>query len=459
MNTHSSARRDCIDISIPLDTFVYPEVPLPRVWNVVQNFETPALTSSEIERNTQDAVQALIHQDPRLKPGASVAVGSGSRGLDNLVLVVKTVVACLKQAGMHPFIIPAMGSHGGATAEGQESLLLDYGLHPEVTGAEIKATMDVVHPGTLEGPDAGPFAGHVVCYDAIAAAADAVLLVNRIKPHTDFRSDIESGIGKMAAIGLGKRQGAEGIHHYGARGLRELMPRVARFLARNSNIVGGIALIENELGRTAEIHAMPYSDMADDGERALLERSRQISPSIPFENLDVLVIDEMGKNISGCGMDTHVIGRGFMPSIPEHTWGGPNVRLLAVLDLTDASHGNATALGLADLTTRTLVEKIDFTSMLINMRTSGEGGVMRARLPLIMPTFEDCVRTAYATCGQGDVSEVKFARIRNTADTRCLEISEALLAEARANPRLTVADDGHPLDLTVKVPISRDQAS
>jgi hypothetical protein len=457
--TQSSTDRDLLNISIPLDTFVYPDVPLPRVWSVVQNFETPALSSDEIVETTSAAIAELIRNDARLKPGASVAVGSGSRGLDNLVLVVKTVIRCLKEAGMHPFIIPAMGSHGGATAEGQESLLHDYGLLPEVTGAEIRATMDVIKAGTLEGTDAGPFEGHVVCYDAIAAAADAVILVNRIKPHTDFSSDIESGIGKMAAIGLGKRQGAEGIHHYGARGLRELMPRVARFLASNTNIVGGIALIENELGRTAEVHPMPWADMANDGERALLERARQISPCIPFDSLDVLVIDEMGKNISGCGMDTHVIGRGFMPSIPEHTWGGPNIRLLAVLDITDASHGNATALGLADITTRTLVEKIDFTAMLINMRTSGEGGVMRARLPLIMPTFDDCVRTAYATCGAGDPAEVRFARIRNTADTRCLEISEALLEEARSNPRLTVLEDPHALDLAVKVPLSRDQAS
>ena len=454
--THTAQGRDLLTVSIPMDTFIYPEVPLPRMWSVEQRFDTPALSSAEVEQATAKAVRAFIARDARLKPGASVAVGSGSRGLDNLVLVVKTVVSCLKEAGMLPFVIPAMGSHGGATKEGQEALLKDYGLLPEIIGAPIRATMDVIEAGRLTGMSAGPFEGHVVCYDAIAASADAVLLVNRIKPHTDFSSEIESGIGKMAAIGLGKQQGAEGIHHYGARGLRELMPRVARFLAHNTNIVGGVALIENELGRTAEIHAVGYDEMAEDRERELLNRSRAISPSIPYKDLDLLVIDEMGKNISGCGMDTHVIGRGFMPSIPEHTWGGPNIRLLAVLDLTDASHGNATALGLADITTRTLVEKIDFNSMLINMRTSGEGGVMRARLPRIMPTFDDCVKTAYATCGQGDSREVKFVRIRNTADTRCFEISEALLNETRANPALTVMDDGHPLDLSQKVPASRD---
>jgi len=436
-----------MQIDYPLDIFTYPDVPLPKVWRVEQKFNTPALSTEEIEKQVRDHVAEFIRRDVRLIPGATVAIGCGSRGLDNLVTVVRTVVASLKSAGLKPFLVPAMGSHGGATPEGQASLLADYGLTEESVGAEIRATMDVVTLGTLSGDDAGPFSGHPVSYDRIAHGADAVLLINRIKPHTDFTGTIESGIGKMAAIGLGKRHGAEGIHRYGAGGLRELMPRVARFLAKNANIVGGIALIENELGRTAEIYAVAPDQMANEGEANLLMRARAISPRIPFKELDLLVVDEMGKNISGAGLDTHVIGRGFMPSIREETWGGPDIRIIAVLDLTAASHGNATALGLTDITTRQLVEKIDFESMLINMRTSGEGGVLRARLPLIMPTRDDCVRTAYATCGHGNQHEVRFARIRNTADTRFLEISEALLEEATSNPNLTVACAGHLLDL------------
>lgn len=436
-----------IHISYPLDIFTYPQIDLPEVWTVEQKFETPALAPEQIEAGVRDAVAQLVTQDPRLKPGARVAVGSGSRGLDNLVLVVKTVISELRERGMQPFIIPAMGSHGGATAEGQTSLLHDYGITPEAVGAEIKATMEVVELGRLAGAEAGPFAGHTVCYDQNARAADAVLLVNRIKAHTDFTGELESGIGKMAAIGLGKRKGAEGIHRYGARGLRDLMPRVARYLAQNANIAGGIALIENELGRTAEVHALHSHEIAADSEKALLKRARALSPRLPFSELDVLVIDEMGKNISGAGMDTHVIGRGIMPSIPEQEWGGPNIRIIAVLDLTAASHGNATALGLADLTTRRLMEKVDFEAMLINMRTSGEGGILRARLPLVMPTADDCVRTAYGTCGQGDPASVRFARIRSTADTQYLEISSALVEAARRDSCLIVADNSHPLDL------------
>lgn len=435
-----------LQLNIPLDIFTYPDVPLPEVWTVEQKFDTLALTATEIETQVQAAVERLA-QDARLKPGAKVAVGSGSRGVDNIVPIIRTVIAELKARGMEPFLVPAMGSHGGATAEGQKSLLLDYGLTPDVVGAEIQATMEVDQIGTLEGEEAGPFAGHAVWFDRIAHTADAVLVVNRIKAHTDFSGPLESGIGKMCAIGLGKRHGAEGIHRHGAFGLRELMPRVARYIAAHTNLVGGIALIENELGHTAEIHAVPADQVGREPEQALLQRARAISPRLPFQELDVLIIDELGKNISGAGMDTHVIGRGTMPSIPEAEWGGPNVRIIGVLDLTPQSHGNATALGLADMTTRKLMEKVKFEDMFINMRTSGEGGVLRARLPLILPTGDDCVRTAFATCGRAESTQVRFARIRNTADTQYLEISAALLAEARENPMLAVSAESHPLDL------------
>ncbi len=433
-------------IDLDIDTFTFPDVPLPEVWTVEQLFDTPALTQEQIEAETRQAVAELA-RDPRLRPGAQVAVGVGSRGLNNLVLVVRTVVAELKTRGMEPFIIPAMGSHGGATAEGQTELLHDYGITPENVGAPIRATMEVAEIGRLEGEEAGPFVGQPVYCERNALAADAILLINRIKPHTDFKGPIESGIAKMCAIGLGKQKGAASIHHYGARGLRDLMPRIARYLASHTKVVGGVALLENELGRTSEIHALPANQIGREQEAALLERARATAPRLPFQELDVLIIDEMGKNISGAGMDTHVIGRGMMPSIPEQEWGGPNIGIIAVLDLTSQSHGNGTALGLADLTTRRLVEKIDWKTTFINMRTSVEGGILRGRLPIIQPTGDDCVRTAIATCGKGSPAEVRLARIRNTADTQFLEISAALLAEARQNPHLRVSETSHTLDL------------
>ena len=435
-----------MQIDLPIDIFTYPDMPLPHVWTVEQLYDTPALTAEQIIRQTQSAVDALIQQY-NLRAGATVAVGVGSRGLDNLVIIITAVIARLRALDMQPFIIPAMGSHGGATAEGQIDLLHGYGILPEIVGAEIRATMEVTQIGTLDGAEAGEYAGQPVYCDRNAAAADAILLVNRIKAHTDFSGDWESGIGKMSVIGLGKRHGAESVHRYGAQGLRDLIPRLARFNAQHLPLLGGIVLLENELGHTSEIHALPPSQIGNEGEKNLLTRARQTAPSLPFQELDVLIVDEMGKNISGAGLDTHVIGRGIMPSIPEHTWGGPNIRIIAVLDLTPASHGNATAFGLADMFTRKIIEKTDFIASFINMRTSGEGGILRARLPLIQPTGEDCVRTAYACCGKAEPRHVRFARIHNTADTQYLEVSEAMLDEARQNPRLRVSAESHLLDL------------
>jgi len=433
-------------IDLDIDTFTYPDVPLPKVWTVEQLFDTPALSLQEVETQTQAAVRVLV-ESKGLKSGSTVAVGVGSRGLDNLVTVVRSTVAQLRSLGMQPFIVPAMGSHGGATAEGQIDVLQGYGIDRDSVGAEIRATMEVEQIGVLDSEEAGEFNGHPIFWEKNALSADAVLLINRIKAHTDFTGPIESGIAKMSVIGLGKRHGAESVHRYGAVGLRDLMPRIARWIAGRMPLLGGIALIENELGRTSEIHALVPAEIGREGEQALLRRARATAPRLPFSELDILVIDEMGKNISGAGMDTHVIGRGTMPSIPEANWGGPNIRLIAVLDVTAPSHGNVTALGLADLTTRKLIEKADFNATFINMRTSGEGGVLRGRLPLVMPTGEDCVRSAIATCGRSDPETVRFARIRNTADTRYIEISGALLAEARSHSGLRVETDGEPLDL------------
>ena len=439
-----------MQIDLPLEIFTYPDVPLPQVWTVEQANSTPALTYHAVAAQAIEAAQILLAART-LPAGASVAVGVGSRGLDNLVLVVKAVIGTLKAAGLNPFIIPAMGSHGGATPEGQMLVLEEYGITEEAVGAEIRATMEVEEIGRLGTEDGGEYAGQAIFCDINALAADAILLINRIKPHTDFSGEIESGIAKMSVIGLGKRHGAESVHRHGAQGLRHLMPRIAVHNAARLPILGGIALIENSQGKTCEIHALPPEGIAQEPEKALLRRARALLPRIPFDDLDVLIVDEMGKNISGAGMDTHVIGRGFMPSIVEVEWGGPNIRVIAVLDLTAASHGNATALGLADLTTEKLIAKADWEATYINLRTSGEGGILRGRLPLILPTGEDCVRTAIATCGRGHPHEVRLARIHNTADTQFLEISEALLPDARSHSDLTVSPESHLLDLCCTV--------
>ncbi|HEV2474763.1 MAG TPA: hypothetical protein VGS41_18950 [Chthonomonadales bacterium] len=433
-------------IELPEDGFLFPNTPLPEVWPVEQVPGTPALSKEEIEARVEIAVHELAG-DPRLRPGANVAVGVGSRGVNNLAAIVRAAVRELKRLDVIPFIVPAMGSHGGATAAGQTELLAGYGVTAEAMGAEIRATMETVIVGSLDAEKGGEFEGHTVHWDRNAAGADAVLLINRVKPHTDFAGEIESGLAKMCVIGLGKQVGAEGVHYYGARGLKELIPRMARFLAQRMPLAGGIGVLENEMGDTSEVHALGAADIAGEKEKKLLIRARAMAPGLPFDELDVLVIDEMGKNISGTGMDTHVIGRPEMPSIRKEEWGGPVIRLVCALDLTAETHGNAAGLGLADITTRTLVEKIDWKTTLVNVRTSGEGGVLKARLPLVVATAEDCVKTAIATCGRGNPELVRLARIRNTADTRKLEISASLLPEARANSALKVAENGHSLNL------------
>lgn len=425
-------------IQIPVDTraFDYPHIPLPQVWTIRQRLEAPEL--AEVEDATRRAMAALC-RDPRIRPGASVAVGVGSRGIDNLATVVRVAVEELKRRGAEPFIVPAMGSHGGATARGQAEVLRGYGITPEAVGAPIRATMEVAQVGALDD-------GYPVYFDRHAHAADAVLVVNRIKHHTDYAGEVESGIGKMCAIGLGKQKGASTIHRFGADGLRRILPQVARRLVEATSIVGGVALIENPYGRTAEIHAVPASDVARDGERRLLERARHLSPRLPFASLDVLVVDQMGKDISGSGLDTHVIGRLRMPSFPEQDWDGPDIRIVCVLDLTEKSHGNAAGLGLADMVTRRLIERIDWQATWMNHRTSGEGGVLRGKLPIVLEDAEACVRSAIGACGRGHAHEVRLARIRSTAFVEHIEVSEAVLTEIGSREDLEVLRGPHPLD-------------
>jgi hypothetical protein len=427
-------------VRIDYDTtaFDYPHIALPQVWTVRQKLAAPALV--DVEGTARSAARTLC-ADPRIRPGAAVAVGVGSRGIHHLQLVVRAVIDELKRAGALPFIVPAMGSHGGATAEGQTAILADYGITPDCVGAEVRATMEVTQVGALDD-------GYPVYFDCHALAADAVVVINRIKHHTDFIGEIESGICKMCAIGLGKQKGASTIHRFGADGLRRIMPQVGRRLVETVNIVGGVALIENPYGQTAEIHAVPASEVGRAGEIALLNRARTLAPRLAFSAADVLVVDEMGKNISGSGMDTHVIGRLEMPSVAESEWDGPDVRVVCTLDLTDESHGNAAGLGLADMVTRYLVEKVDFAATMTNHRTSGEGGVRRGRLPLILEDEEACVRTAIGSCGRGHPEQVRLVRIRNTEFVERMEVSKALMEEVREREDLEVLEEAHPMDLS-----------
>ena len=439
MKTNAAPSADFVDIRIDPTAFAYPDVPLPDVWTVRQKVEAPEI--GNVVAATANAV-ARLFTDARLRPGGSAAVGVGSRGISNLQPIVRTVVERLKARGCQPFIVPAMGSHGGATAEGQTELLRGYGITDESVGAPIRATMEVELVSSLED-------GYPVYFDRIALAADAVVVVNRIKRHTCFQGHIESGLAKMCAIGLGKHTGALAIHEFGFKAVRDTMPRVARRLLACTNIVGGIGILENAYGGTAEIHGLTKDEIGGDREAELLQRSRALSPRLAFDDVDVLVVDRMGKDISGSGFDTHVIGRVRMPSTPDADWSGPTVRVIVALDLTDRTHGNATGLGLADFVTRRLIERVDFPATMTNHRTSGEGGAFRSKIPVVLADERAAVQAAIGSCGRGRPEAVRLARIQSTAFVETLEISAPLLEEARSRDDIEVLSGPHPMKFSV----------
>lgn len=365
-----------------------------------------------------------------LSAGASVAVTVGSRGVADLAVVVRATVAELRRAGAEPFVVPAMGSHGGATADGQRALLAELAVTEETVGAPIRATMETVQLGRLpEGP--------VLHLDANAAAADAILLLNRVKPHTSFRGPVESGLAKIAAIGLGKQRGAEAIHAYGPTQLQHWIPTAYRRLAETGKVIGGLALVENARHEVAAAEFLSTNEVGGDGERKLLDRARQMLPRIPFEHVDVLVIDEFGKDKSGAGIDPNVIGRIGVPGVPETS--GPDVTLITAHHLTAASRGNATGIGLADFVPLRLLDQIDLAKTYTNGLTAGLSAVRKIQLPVVLPTDRDAVAAAMRACGVADFAKQRVVRIHDTLSLERMLVTPALLGAVAADPALEVA--------------------
>lgn len=398
------------------------DTPLPQLYQVHQRPSTPKLDDvAGAIRSQLDAAQLNI------QPGMQIAVTAGSRGIRDIALSVKTMVAWLRDQGADPFVVPAMGSHGGATAEGQISVLADLGVTESYVECPIRSSMEVVELGSLD--DNTP-----VFMDRIAYEADGVLLVNRVKPHTDFHSQIESGLAKVCAVGLGKRRGAEIVHSRGPEGLRTRMPLMARMVIEHGKVLGGIALLENAEDYTAEVHFLQPEEIGREREAELVVRAKELIGRLPFDQIDALIVDELGKNISGCGMDTNVIGRLRIPGEADPI--SPRVNVIAALDLTPASHGNAAGVGLADFVPARMVEKIDWEATYINSITSGLGGIQRAALPIVLPTVRDTIATALRTCAQPDLERIRLVRVHNTLHLSEFYISAALLDEVRANPNL-----------------------
>jgi hypothetical protein len=361
-----------------------------------------------------------------IRRGDTVAVGAGSRGIANVDVVVGATVRWLRDLGARPFVFPAMGSHGGGTAEGQLSVLEHYGITEATMGCPVRATMDVTQVGEALGLP--------VWLDRYAAEADWIGLVNRIKPHTDFKGSIESGLFKMMTIGLGKWKGAVQYHRANvSHGYETVITAVGREMLAKARIGFGVGVVENGYDETAQIEAFNARDL-EAGERRLLKSAREWMARLPFSPIDVLIVEQIGKNISGSGMDTNVIGRPTNPFEPFPA--DPKILWIVALDITEESYGNATGLGNADFTTRRLVDKIDMKATLINCITAC--APWGARIPATYETDREAVETALDCIGLTPPERARVVRIKNTLVLGELEVSEGFAAEVARRGDLTL---------------------
>lgn len=359
----------------------------------------------------------LARHDAAVRPGMRVAIAVGSRGIAELARLVTGIVAWVRARGGEPFIVPAMGSHGGATAEGQRDVLAGYGITEAAVGAPIRPSLAVVElpQGKAEVP---------VYFAEEAFRADGTILINRVKPHTSFTGRYESGLMKMLAIGLGKAVQARAIHALGVRGLREVMPQVARQALRHGNVLLGVAVVENAHDELLLIRALPAAEIPE-REPELLDLARRCRPALPVDALDLLIVDEIGKNISGLGMDTRVIGRLSIRGEVEPEQ--PRIRLIFARDLTAETRGNACGIGLADLVTRRLFERVDLRATYANVLTTGF--LERGKIPLIAETEADALAMAAIALGRDSLEDARIIRIRNTLQLDTLLVSPPVLAE------------------------------
>jgi hypothetical protein len=393
-------------------------VPLPRMVNVRQKFDgthlgdIPATVAREFQR---PEVRAQV------KPGQVIAVVCGSRGIANIATIAKCVIRELQALGAKPFIFPAMGSHGAATAEGQRKVLEGYGISEESMGVPVKATMDTVIVGNLDD-------GTPVHMDRYAAEADGIVVINRVKPHTAFRGATESGVTKMLSIGIGKINGATTYHQHGMDTFPTLLPKVRDVNLARRNVLLGVGIVENAHDQTAIVEVMPASQIAT-REPVLQEIAKRQMPQLYFDEIDVLIIDEMGKNISGAGFDPNITGRNRRAVKWDF---GPKVKKIVVLGLTHETHGNATGLGGADIITMRLFKEIDIPSTYANIITSMnlDGGA----IPIVMNTEREAIQLAVKTVVRVKPENCRIVRIRNTLEISQIQVSEPLLADVRSRP-------------------------
>ncbi len=402
------------------------------------------LAKQTFPRPRVEDIKATVHEElgklqlqKKFRKGARVAITGGSRGINNIVLIVRTAIEYLKAQGFQPVLVAAMGSHGGGTAEGQREVLTSLGFTPESIQAPVLTGAETVEVGKTASGLTAYINKHV-------ADLDGIVVINRVKLHTALLGDIHSGLTKSCVVGLGGPSGAEQFHSLGIKELPASLRDIGSILIAKMPIVGGLAIIENGYEETAQLVAVEASRFIEQDVK-LLQVARELMPSLPTDKLDVLIIEEMGKNYSGSGMDTNVVGRFRIQGEPEPE--SPAVRRIVVLDLSEASHGNANGIGLADVVTDKLVGKIDLHNTYLNILTTGFA--QRGFLPLHFPTEKDAIEMAIKTLGMADVRKLRLMIIPNTLHLEKLYASEALLSELKQRDNLELAAQPTALEFDV----------
>lgn len=404
------------------------DVPLPRILKVKQRFaaaEIPDIAEAVKEQLAKPGVGDTI------RPGMRIALTVGSRGVAKIDQIAAAIVKEVKKRGAEPFIVPAMGSHGAASAEGQIKVLAGLGVTEESAGCPILSSMEVVELGRLDND-------LPVYMDKNAYQADGIIVLNRVKPHTGFRGPSESGIVKIITIGLGKQKGAQSCHAYGFGHMAEHIIAMAKISLAKANILFGVGTVENAYDKPMKLVAAPAAEIIELDRQLLIEAKKNM-PRILLDPLDVMIVDRIGKEVSGSGMDPNIIGRYATP----YASGGSNITKLVVLDLTEATEGNACGIGLADYTTRKLVNQIDYAAMYANILTSTVTNSVK--LPVIMETEREAVLAAVKTCNAKDLRQSRLVRIKDTLHLDEFWISESLLLEAGENPAITICSEPEPM--------------
>ena len=402
-------------LSAGIDLPFHADLHIPELTELRLAIPSPDLVTDVVATTRRAVIESLAGD---VEKGMSVAVGGGSRGLTQRVDLLRGTIEGLRELGAEPFVVPAMGSHGGGTADGQLEMLASLGMTPETVGAEIRATMETVEVARTPS-------GMPIYLDRFAAAADRILPVNRIKPHTCFKGPIESGCTKMAVVGFGKQPGAAQIHSCGPLEMRERLLEGIDALRETGRLLGGVASVESASGDIVSVSALTSSQVGGDEERRLTKMARDLVPLLPFSDIDVLIIERGGKDISGTTMDPNVTGRFWVHGLAETDQ--LRVATIVLLGITEVSAGNVLGIGLADFIPASVAEQIDWQKTYLNCFTAGPSGVRRSRMPMVLRDEEACVKAALSMCGRGVNEPKRVVRIRSTLHLTSCWVSDELL--------------------------------